>query len=801
MDDPWGSPWAATDSDKDQKLASSSAKSDLAPPPRAFLSASNSPRISAALEQSPWGGDGDGFGQWTAASDTPSAQSGWGGGGWGSSSPSLTPPARDDVFGKASPIAWPGNIATPKLAAANGSAFRQPSPDPWASELSSRRASADGATTPRLIVDPASPVDAPVARTGDEGLGITIETVWKRPDADSAEEQRNTTGEPNCSLPDSTETARAADHSDVRLSVESAAQCHEYQSSTASNDNTDHEEEPRDSSNTSIDEESSVPRPESRKASSKVQELVVKFDGLAQAASQDRPPSRQRSRSPLSVGKGDASDDTGDFGDFEDADPDGPPTPIETSDPGQPGEDLVVAASSPVSSPHSLDRPSTSELLIARFGPLDFAVDLSAIGRLFETAAQEPARRDPSADADVPDHIIRDSFTEISERKTWYRVSRLGSSRRHNAGDDDNYRQVTWPSSTVHDDTIKIVRRWMEEDSIAGRVALGGGVSKTQKNMFGWDSTVEPVALDAVFRKKKSHSRTASLQTSRMAGLSSQGLDGPVKSSRDPAHQLSGSIGQLGASFSWSSGARTSDREVNIPSTMSKQPVPTAAALSNIPAPATPIPNPPRPGITITTQPVMAAGPIQAITSEQREGNANDGGGGDDDDDDDDDEWGEMVSSPVEQKPAASQFQYLNSAFDNTTVPAAQQSVGPPAPTRSETKTHMISGMSHSNTPLTNDAWGSADFSIFESSPAKPSTKAGCSLAVPHSLKPLAKEPIPGSILETPAASSTSGASAPLPDLPELSEMDPSFNNHDSNNDEAARHILANLPDLSYMLR
>ncbi|KXX73496.1 hypothetical protein MMYC01_209961 [Madurella mycetomatis] len=792
MDDPWGSPWAVADSDKDQKLASSPAKSDLAPPPRAFLSASNSPRISAALEQSPWGGDGDGFGQWAAASDTPLPQSGWGGGGWGSSSPSLTPPARDDVFGKASPIAWPGNIATPKLAASNGSAFRQPSPDPWTSEISSRRASADGASTPRLVVDPASPAHAPVAAAVDDGLGIAIATAWDRTDADSVG-QRNTTGESNCPLPGSTETdgAReqtgpAADHSDLRLSVESAAQCNEYQSSTVSNDNTDHEEEPRDSSNTSIDEESGVPRPESRKAPGKVQELVVKFDGLAQAATQKCVSSRHRSRSPLSVGKRDASDDAGDFGDFEEADPDEPSTPIEASEQRQPGEKQAVAASSRLSSPHSPDRPPTVESLVAKFGPLNFAVDLSAMGKLFEIAMPGPARRDRGVDAEIPDHIVRDSFTEISERKTWYRVSRLGSSRRHNAGDDDSYRRVAWPSSTVHDDTIKIVRRWMEEDSIAGRVALGGGVSKTQKNMFGWDSTAEPVALDAVFRKKKSHSRTSFLQTSRMVGLSTEGIDGPVKSSQSPVHQPSGSIGQLGASFTWSSGHPTSGMEVHANPTMSKQ---LGSTTTNTPTPAVPVPNASGPGITIATQPVTITGSIQPATSGQRDDNAND----DDDDDDDEDEWGEMVSSPVEPKLAASQLQYLNSALSDTTVPVAQR--------KSKSQTHTTSGASHSNAPLTNDAWGSADFSIFESAPVKPPTQAERTLAVPHSLKSSAKEPIPGHLLEASEASSNLGASAPLPHQSGLSKTNPSFTNHDSNHDEAARRILANLPDLSYMLR
>lgn len=791
MDDPWGSPWAVRDSDKDQKLASSPAKSDLAPPPRAFFSSSNSPEIPTVLEQSPWAGDNDGFGEWAAASDTPSAHSGWGG-GWVSPNLNLTPLPRDDVLGKTSPIAWPENIATSKPT--NGSAFRQPSPDPWASGAPSRRPSIDGASTPRLVVNPASPVDVPAGSGVRNDLGIVSDTAGGESSAVGAEEeQRGKAAEPSGPSSDPTradsaeqDLERAGDHGDVQQSLDSAAHNPENQSSTASDEDTDHEAKPREFANASTDEEPRVHRAESRKVSGKVQELVVKFDGLARAASQERVPSRPRSRSPLSVGKNATTDDTGDFGDFEEADQDEPSTEFDTLEKDPPGQEPAAAVPPAVSPPRSPDRSPASESLAAKFGHPDFAVDPGAIERLFKTVTPGSARRELGVDPEIPDHIVTDCFTEISERKTWYRLSRLGSSRRHNAGDDDSYRRVAWSSSTVHDDTIKIVRRWMEEDSIAGRVALGGGISKTQKNMFGWDSNVEPVALDAVFGKKKSHSRASSLQTSQTAGLSSHELDRGLKRSiRSPTHRTSGSKGRLGASFSWSNGSTASETDARNPIMMPDQSTPASIAPSNREATQDSVSNLSRPASSLTIQPVTtAAASIEPVTSVQS---------------DDDDEWGEMVSSPAAQKPAGPQLQIASGGLSSTPAPATRQSAGPSCPTMSESGTNMTSTASRLNGVVPNDPWSSADFSIFDSTPAQPAVTVRA--ATTHSPKPLVKDAISIPMSETPAISSNPGSLARLPDRAGVSTMHPALSESDNSHDEAANRILASFPDLSYMLR
>ncbi|KAH6850545.1 hypothetical protein B0I37DRAFT_116364 [Chaetomium sp. MPI-CAGE-AT-0009] len=751
MDDPWGSPWAATDSDRDLKPGSP-AKSDIAPPPRAFLSASSSPRIPAVSEQSPWGGDDNGSGEWTAALETP-AHSIWAG-GWGGSNPNLLATPRDDLLNKTSPIALPGNIATPKLA--NGSAFRQPSPDPWGSGFSSRKPSFDAVSTPRLVVEAASPIETPITTFG--ALGIAQDdTVWDQSDGASignpeitVESDSATAGSGDAKGVEEQTTRAAAPGSDVRVSVESTTPNRGDQSPTPSNDNTDHEEDRQDSPITSIDEEPRGLPAGSRKVSGKVQELVVKFDGIARAASEERETVIPLpNTSPPSAGKGDGSGDTADFGEFKDANTDepSPPSPSE-----QPGAGPIIEEPVEVGAPSS--NLSLGPSAISQFGPIDFRVDFGLVAKLFNAALG--AASDASVDYEVPDHVIDDSFNEISQRKTWYRISRLGSSRRHNAGDDDSYRRVTWATSTVHDDTIKIVRRWMEEDSIAGRVALGGGISKTQKNMFGWDSSAEPVTLDDVFRKKSSHARASSVQQPpRTTGLSLALINEPSKRlPQRPTHQVSNSVGPGVPSFGW-----------NATSTSSTTHARTTSMLSGPPKATFPGPVPQSP---------LAAQGETAI---------------DDDDNDDDDEWGEMVSSPV-----ASQLQPTTAGL-GTQGPLVSPTSVTPLPNNND----IVNDTSLAKDPV-RDPWGEPDFSSLESAPAKP----GSQTQAPSTIPKFVDGPTPGPDSSN-SASVPSGPTAtacpPQEYSPPTTAQKPSTSDSELEHEKTAQRITANLPDLSYMLR
>jgi hypothetical protein len=762
MDDPWGSPWAATDPDRDLKPGSP-AKSDIAPPPRAFLSASSSPRIPAVSEQSPWGGDDNGSGEWTAAAETP-AHSIWAG-GWGGSNPNLLATPRDDLLNKISPIALPGNIATPKPA--NGSVFRQPSPDPWGSGFSSRRPSFEAASTPRLVIKAASPIDTPIISFG--ALGIEQQdAVWDKSDTASIgnpeitiESDSAAAGSGETNGVEEQTTPVAAPGSDVRLSVESTTPNRGYQSPTPSNDNTDHEDERQDSPITSIDEEPRGLSAASRKASGKVQELVVKFDGIARAASEERGlvivPTNTSSSA---AQKGDGLSDAADFGKFEDVNADGPSPPSPSIPKVEPTAEEPTSADAPEPlSPSLSDNFSSGPSAISQFGPIHFGVDFGLVAKLFNTPVG--AASDHDVDHEVPDHFIEDSFTTISERKTWYRISRLGSSRRHNAGDDDSYRRVAWGTSVVHDDTIKIVRRWMEEDSIAGRVALGGGISKTQKNMFGWDSSVEPVTLDDVFRKKSPHSRAFSVQQPpRAAGLSLHLADGPSKRApQRPAHHASNSAGPGVPSFGWNTTSPTTTTHTRSISVMSVPPTTNLA------------------GPTAQIHPAAQGAWVPDVAAAA------------DNDDEDDDEWGEMVSSPV----AASQPQPIP-VRSVTHIPAGGSTPAASVPQHTKIVNHTPAAKDTTQNPL-----DKADVSAFESTLAKSGPQVQALDTIPE----LVDHSTPGPTSDNSASArlmATTTNNPPVSSTSITTQLPPT-SDPQHEHEKTAQWIIANLPDLSYMLR
>ncbi|KAM7185363.1 hypothetical protein V8F20_011840 [Naviculisporaceae sp. PSN 640] len=812
MDDPWGSPWTTADTDKEQKAPSSPTKSDLEPPPRAFLSVSSSPRIPTIVGQSPWADDEDGFGDWAAADTGAATQSGWGG-GWPSPSPSLTAPSRDDEFGKSSPIAWPGSIA---IAKPRSSSIRQPSPDPWAAEFPAQTPTNDGPLTPRPIPDSLEPITADLKEHGDANIVITSD--WDDQQAlDSVEKeetQHDGAGDPFV-LPPAEEPMVLLDKPELtptpaesaRSSFDSAARGRTRPASVPSDDDSDREDERQDSPITSIDEDSKARQKVARKASGKVQELVVKFDGLARAASQEPPPVISRARSKSNPDEKTRSPEAAEFGDFEDAhdpEPRRPSTAGENmSSPTFVGEaqatkpESVVDPTSPPPNGHSEEQSMT------KLDPVKFDVDLGKLDDLLGKEITMTAADLCDASLGVSDHIITDSFGEISERKTWYRVSRLGSSRKHNAGDDENYRRVGWDTSTVRLDTIKIVRRWMEEDSIAGRANLGGGTSRTQKNMFGWDSSAEPVTLDAVFGKKKSaHARASSLKLVAPLQPPSPSLSFAGSTSGTPTASNMPNGGSQRpqslalpptASFGWSSSPAPPVIKPPLSSiSPATQPAPPKPAQTEIPPLAKPIPQP----VSVSLANSSAV-PV---------------------DDDDDDDWGEMVSSPSEPKAHMNGFPDIANAFSATAIiPPATGNFETPTPSGPE----HLPNPARAPAPATAsdlDAWASVDFSVFEK-PVEtkqapitaPSTTAADTLAsllsptsavTPVSAAPSAAsvQPALASPYFTPTTPLKIASPMPLPTPTDLSGGLDDLTSP-SSQDEAVMKIIANLPDLSYMLR
>ncbi|KAM7214423.1 hypothetical protein V8F06_010180 [Rhypophila decipiens] len=832
MDDPWGSPWTTADNDKDQKAPPSPTKSDLEPPPRAFLSVSSSPRVPTIVSQSPWADNEDGFGDWSAPTpDAGNSQSGWGG-AWASPSPSLTTPSRDDEFGKSSPIAWPGSIA---LSKPRSSSIRQPSPDPWGSEFSARTPPNDGPSTPKPI-----PESFESELEENRNANIIITSEWDDHVAlNTVKDEEEAIPDDGFTLPPPEEPSVQDKQEETTTHVESARSSLDLpvrgrtgRSSSPSDEESDQEHERQDSPITSIDEDSKARQKVDHKTSGKVQELVVKFDSIARAASQE-PPVVSRARSKSNPDDTSRSPDAAEFGDFEDADEEVPRRPSTAGEQPSPPRSFEessgsksqfdVNTTSPRSNVSTVDSKRQS---MGKTEAVTFDIDVSKIGDLLGKQTPKTAAELCDASLGISDHIITDSFTEISERKTWYRLSRLGSSRKHNAGDDENYRRVTWPTSTVRMDTIKIVRRWMEEDSIAGRANLGGGTYKTQRNMFGWDSSAEPVTLDAVFGKRKAHARASSLKLaaplqppSPSLSFASSNIETPeMAGPPQAAAQRPASLALPGpASFGWETESPVAH----------KRPVTDQQSIqSPVVAEVLPVTKPPPKPISKPTQPVVQQQSAQivpetmSVTSNGSLSLANQAAPVEDEDDEDD--WGEMVVSPAEAKAPWNGFPDIADAFSAPpVVPPATNVDEPPTSSGSATEIPNPGPALALATSIDTDAWASVDFSIFEK-PVAGNQAANSSTSTAADTLASLLSPTSAAATSTLAGSTTTGVTraaepsshftptTPLEIAPPVVVAksvgdDLSSGMEDltspSPQDEAVLRIIANLPDLSYMLR
>lgn len=789
MDDPWGSPWNTATPDRSGSPTKSirSAKSDLEPPPRAFLSASNTPRLPAA---SPWADDAsDGFGDWSAADTgiaTPAA-SGWGG-GWDSTPQKghLTPTGNEHEGGFAfdrgtSPITWPGNAASVGDKRASGAPSRH---DPWASEDMEEGKGALDAL--RVVVDrPASPADGNME--GGRGVG-ELESPWE-------DETRNgylhveTAVTAHDDTKDTTTTTTTTNNEQateeleqIQPSVEFRPRSSRSRSSSGSRNGSEEQDTDRqDSPITSIDEDarSRLPVPQ-RKVSGRIQVLVEKFDGLAKAAADEpRTVSRSRSRSitpqpgpAASIAETETEDETADFGEFEDAGdveerPVTPPAAAINSSPGiTPNRSSIVGAQSQASSAQpspisikwrsdTLDSVSSDVKNVAtQFSDVTFNIDLTKLDTLFKPSPSTDLQVTPEP---IPDYPITDSFTTTSQRKTWYRISRQGSSRKHNFGDWDSYRRIQWQTSALHADVLKIVRRWMEQDSITGRTTLGGGTTKT--DLFGWDSAAEPVALEKVFAARRGVSaRPVSLQ--QPLGMPPTVVpEGAVPV--ETARKVSGTrpVSLVGppsaAAFGWSSGG--SEPALELRGTTGPRGPGSIVQM--------------RPPDVITKPKGKKPVPLTIQQS-----------------DEDEDDWGEMISSPIE----APKLTSLEAAFDEP-VPAAASlpTLMPdlslrnsPTTQSKEIQSPSLMGSSQpTKQPVslasTHDAWGSTDLSILDSSP-----------------KPAMTPTRPGS-------EATSLPTAPPADIlpPATVSYDTPVEEDSAETESLIRRIAGNLPDLSYMLK
>ncbi|KAI1415426.1 hypothetical protein F5Y13DRAFT_8847 [Hypoxylon sp. FL1857] len=842
MDDPWGSPWASSETPSKQDTPTPSPpKNLLSPPPRAFFGSTSN-----LQSQSPWTDD-VGFGDWTGTEQTDLTANALDWGVWAEPSPQVPQPSpRLDGLVRRSSIALPSSAATspglrPLPRSRASSVFRHHSPDPWAAEISlhDRRNDSPTRSSDALGIAATSrdgALETPTSLAQQEEVGEIPEASANDIVSQEEGEQPFDDGSQIREPPSRLSPGLAEPHSSG-LGSAPKVEIHDTPSRPSSTFSVDSSNaiERQDSPITSIDEDpKSRLQTTSRKVSGKVQELVGMYDDLAKTATEEPEPStrldipreRSRRRSPSRTRSAEGEDDA-DFGDFEDAkseydkpapDLDTPPagrpsTPNGRSE-GEPFQDQVEESpgrETAVSGVASVPIQQLTE----KFGPIQFDTDLQSIDKLFPDLDQET--ENTIEGSEIPDRIIDDNFTTISERKTWYRISRYGSMRKHDSGDEDNYHRVEWSTSHLHSDVIKIVRRWMEEDSISGRAILGAG---KRTSVFNWDSdsSAAPVDLGKVFARKASitHSRPQKISIPPPAQDSrrSMGSDSEPRRSIKSPIQPPDSIPQLkttGApSFGRSSDAKPSTVHT-IPSS-NERGERVGSASRHTPA-------------TIETR--ARTDTVQTTAQPRQNEVASE----------DDDDWGEMVSSPqVEAQPKMQSLNHPNGASsvpvsvsDSTSKPELKNVAPAPSsnlatklpvstprssqearqlPTQTSSSSAAPRGASSpvdfsifeslsTQTPKspTQDAWSLTDFSIFDSpmsGAVSNSTDSPNSLKKPES----SSKPREAKIIQT-STDAVPGAQTPLKAV--LGPLQKS--NHDRDQDDIVKSIIRNLPDLSYMLR
>ncbi|KAI2466052.1 hypothetical protein F4781DRAFT_407018 [Annulohypoxylon bovei var. microspora] len=744
MDDPWGSPWASSEAtSKHQTPTPTPPKDLLSPPPRAFFGSTSNLQV-----QSPWAND-DGFGDWAGAEQTDVAANALDWGVWAEPPSRISQPSpRPDESMNRSSIVLPSSAATspglrPLPRSRASSVFRHHSPDPWAAEVSLHDNKIDppavDLNAPAIAaVDLHSEIieiPSPSAQRQDvvETLEASVEDTQTKKERIKPLDDESQTWESPSSISDPRESR------DLDVDSVPKAEIHDNPSRPSSTLSlgSSNEVERQDSPITSIDEDpKSRLQTTSRKASGKVQELVGLYDDLAKTIIEEPSPSRGSRERSLSQAR---SADDADFGDFEDA----------KSEYGKPASVINASSTSerPPTPKAQLDDATTQEQanepnehiehetavlqaasvsvqqIVEKFGPIRFDVDFQQVDKLFPDLPQDVDEK-TSETNEVSDRIIQDNFTTISERKTWYRISRYGSMLKHDFGDEDNYHRVEWSTSHLHSDTIKIVRRWMEEDSIAGRVTVGVG---KRTSVFNWDSSeAAPVDLGKVFARKASvtHSRNSSIAPQNQSPARSVQSVGSsaearisIKSPILPPDATPGQKAIANPSFGWSSDSIKSppiSRALPTKDDGTKHEAPKSRTAP------TAIKTETRTSTTIQT-------PIQTEVIL----------------DDEDDDWGEMVSSPrIDVHPGPTlTTQPLNNMNGNaSTIPAVlandiskvhtkdvavtQSNNSAPKlsvsiPQSSQAPKQMSHQTGSSSAAPRVDPWPLADFSIFESLSAR----------------------------------------------------------------------------------
>ncbi|KAI0397307.1 hypothetical protein F5Y17DRAFT_416071 [Xylariaceae sp. FL0594] len=674
MDDPWGSPWASADtaSKADAPPSELNTFSISSPPPKALLFGNGARLPSHSL----WSDDTDDTGSnaWatTSSLDATDPHNDWGIWESGEQRPRLSPRLSVPTSKESYPP-WPENIAKSPVLLPNSrsrtpSLLRHHSPDPWASDLARNNdiyttpesppaSNASDTGTPTIETGAFTEIPITLPSTIHDGITADSQAAGSRAEGLLASYEADETGEAGLIR---SQLAQSA--SELRSSRPSST------FSIDSQDGLEHQDSPI----TSIDEDRAFQaRSTSRKSSGMVQELVGVYNSLTSAASEELLPlerramSHARNHGDLTVQDRTARTEVLHLSDTQAVSFDVQP------EPSQLGE------ASPISDLSSKPRAAVEEEAV-QFPAVSFDIDLALVDQLFPVSPQ-PLGETPPDEPGVSEHIITDSFTTIAERKAWYRISRYGSMCKHNLGNDENYLRVTWPTSQLHKEVISIVRRWMEQDSYAGKATLGG---TKRTGFFDWDSDVAPVELEKVFRRRGSvvrHTRTASIPTPP-SNNSSQILQTDKHAYRNSTGLVLRAVG--------------------------RDPLPPSGLNVSISKPL----SGPSEGASTSTSPT---GTVQNIQPNE----------------DDEDDWGEMVSSPQAAeflawgKSPASPDRGIITPCSPTWVSQPDKSVHSGFPVLLEPNLARPEAEPHQPTSKPSDGLGTPDdtIGVFESTPERDS--------------------------------------------------------------------------------
>jgi len=109
---------------------------------------------------------------------------------------------------------------------------------------------------------------------------------------------------------------------------------------------------------------------------------------------------------------------------------------------------------------------------------IDFPVDPDLLAKFLKRVTN-------AVDLELP--VLDTIITTSSQRKAQHRLTRPYTLRQYSLGEFENYRRVTWGTSTIHDEVINIVGKWIAKDRASGGGMFDATLANRSGN-FSWGS-------------------------------------------------------------------------------------------------------------------------------------------------------------------------------------------------------------------------------------------------------------------------------------------------------------------------